>query len=124
VDILGIIITALLVLICLALIGLILIQRGKGGGLAGVFGGGSVEQAFGTHAATMAQKATAVLGILFLVLTVALCVLRSGRGRAIGPAGAPATGGPAQSEPGIPAMPETSNETPAAPAPATEGPQS
>ena len=65
----------LLVVVSLALVGLILIQRGKGGGLAGAFGGSGVEQAFGTHAATLAQKATAVLGVLFLVLTVALGIM-------------------------------------------------
>jgi len=62
--------TVLLVLICLALVGLILVQRGKGGGLAAFGGAGGVEQAFGTHAATLAQKATAVLAILFLVVTI------------------------------------------------------
>ena len=64
-----------LVIVCLALIGLILIQRAKGGGLA-AFGGGGVEQAFGTHAATLAQKATAVLAVVFLLITVALGLLR------------------------------------------------
>lgn len=71
---LGIMITVLsvlLVVICLALIGLILVQRGKGGGLVAL-GGSGVEQAFGTHAATLAQKATAVLAILFLVVTIVL----------------------------------------------------
>ena len=121
-DILSIIITVLLVLTCLALIGLILIQRGKGGGLAGVFGGGGVEEAFGTHAATMAQKATTVLGILFLGLTVALCLLKSGRGSPLGSSGAgvPATGDvPAQTAPAGPAAPE-SPAAPAAPSPASE----
>lgn len=66
------ILLVLLVIDCLALLGLILIQRGKGGGLAGVFGGGGVEQAFGTHAATLAQKATVVLAVIFLALTIIL----------------------------------------------------
>ena len=64
------ILTFLLVFVSIALIGLILIQRGKGGGLSGVFGGGGVEQAFGTRAATLAQKATAVLSALFLIICV------------------------------------------------------
>lgn len=64
------VLTFLLVVISIALVGLILIQRGKGGGLSGVFGGGGVEQAFGTRAATMAQKATAVLSALFLIICV------------------------------------------------------
>lgn len=67
------VITFVLILIALALIGLILLQRGKGGGLA-AFGGGA-EQAFGTHAATLAQKATAVMSVLFLLLTIALGLL-------------------------------------------------
>jgi len=40
-----------------------------------VFGGGGVEQAFGTRAATMAQKATAALAFVFLALSVWLGIL-------------------------------------------------
>lgn len=65
------VLVVLLILSCAAMIGLILIQRGKGGGLV-AFGGSGVEQAFGTHAASLAQKATGVLAVLFLALTVAL----------------------------------------------------
>jgi len=64
--------TVVLVINCLGLVGLILIQRGKGGGLAAAFGGGGMEQAFGTRAATLAQKATAVMAVIFLALSVAL----------------------------------------------------
>jgi len=74
------VLTFLLVLISVALVGLILIQRGKGGGLSGVFGGGGVEQAFGTRAATMAQKATAVLSALFLIICVWLGLIWHTRG--------------------------------------------
>lgn len=120
------ILTALLVLVCAALIGLILIQRGKGGGLAGVFGGGGVEQAFGTQAATMAQKATAVLAVLFLAITVILG-LKLGRGSSTleSPGSMPLTPAPvstpASSEPTAPAAPIAPAESaPAQPAPATE----
>jgi preprotein translocase subunit SecG len=109
VGILTIIATVLLVLVCIALIGLILIQRGKGGGLAGVFGGGGMEQAFGTHAASMAQKATAVLGVIFLVLTILLGILKSGRGVQSAPgATAPSQSAPVPEAPagGAPAVPE------------------
>lgn len=74
------ILTFLLVLVSIALVGLILIQRGKGGGLSGVFGGGGVEQAFGTRAATLAQKATGVLSALFLILCVWLGLIWHHRG--------------------------------------------
>ncbi len=69
------ILTFVLIFTCVSLIGLILVQRGRGGGLAGVFGGGGVEQAFGPRAATLAQKATAVLAGLFLAITVVLGLL-------------------------------------------------
>jgi len=72
VGILGGIVLAVLTLDTVALCGLILIQRGKGGGLAGAFGGGGVEQAFGTRATTLAQKATAVLGGIYLLLAILL----------------------------------------------------
>ena len=110
--------TVFLVLVCLALIGLILIQQGKGGGLIAL-GGGGVEQAFGAHAATMAQKATAVLGIVFLVLVIVMVKLHQEQ---VGPA--PVFAPPADSDaaggtespeasdmPAIPAMPEAPAET-------------
>jgi len=111
--------TFLLVLVTLALIGLILIQRGKGGGLAGAFGGGGVEQAFGTHATTLAQKATWVLGTIFMVLTIFLGIIWQ---RPVTPVSAstPAASVPAQA----PAAPAPG--TPAAPpagAPAQENPK-
>jgi preprotein translocase subunit SecG len=71
VGILGGIVLVLLIIDTVALVGLILIQRGKGGGLA-AFGGGGVEQAFGTRATTLAQKATAVLGAIYLLLAIVL----------------------------------------------------
>jgi len=83
VGIFGGILLVLLVIDTVALCGLILIQRGKGGGLAGAFGGGGVEQAFGTRATTLAQKATAVLGGIYLLLSMVLGLsLGMGRGTA------------------------------------------
>jgi len=97
-------------LICLALVGLILVQRGKGGGLAAFGGGGGVEQAFGTHAATLAQKATTVLAILFLVVTIVLAKMYR-------PASA------VKAEPGVaaPAEKQPAAEEPAVPASAPDG---
>jgi preprotein translocase subunit SecG len=84
------IVLVLLVIDTVALCGLILIQRGKGGGLAGAFGGGGVEQAFGTRATTLAQKATAVLGGIYLLLSIVLGLsLGMGRAGAIAPTPSP-----------------------------------
>ena len=69
------ILTVILVLDCILLIGIILLQRGKGQGLAGAFGVGGMEEALGTHAASTAQKITVVLGVIFLSLSIILGVL-------------------------------------------------
>jgi preprotein translocase subunit SecG len=50
------------------LILLILIQRGKGGGLAGAFGGAGGQSAFGTKAGDMFTKVTAGTAILWIAL--------------------------------------------------------
>lgn len=48
-------------LACILLILLVLIQKDRGGGLAGAFGGGSLGTPFGIRTATVLTKATAVL---------------------------------------------------------------
>jgi preprotein translocase subunit SecG len=50
------------------LIVLILVQRGKGGGLAGAFGGAGGQSAFGTKAGDMFTKITAVTACIWIVL--------------------------------------------------------
>jgi preprotein translocase subunit SecG len=66
---------------------LVLIQRGRGGGLAGAFGGAGGSSAFGTKTADVFIKATAVVGGLFFLLAIiASYCMRSG-----GSAAAPAT---------------------------------
>lgn len=60
-----------LVLLCLLLIGAILLQTGRGGGLAGL-GGGAGESAFGVHTANVLQKFTGVCVFLFFLLVIIL----------------------------------------------------
>lgn len=50
------------------LVVLILVQRGKGGGLAGAFGGAGGQSAFGTKAGDMFTKATAVTALIWILL--------------------------------------------------------
>jgi len=73
------------ILVCLGLIVVVLLQSGKGGGLAGAFGGaGGVGAVFGGQAAaTFLTKATRYLAIAFMVTSLSLAVtlrgtLRSG----------------------------------------------
>jgi len=62
----------LFVLVCFSLVVVILLQAGKGQGLAGTFGGPGAGAVFGGRgAATFLSKATGVLATLYL----ALCLL-------------------------------------------------
>ena len=56
--------------------------------MASAFGGLGAEQAFGTRAATMAQKLTMVCAALFITLSMLLGILNKRRADAMG-GGAP-----------------------------------
>jgi len=56
------------------LIGLILLQRGRGGGLAGSFGGMGGQSAFGTKAGDIFTKITIAVAIFWIVLAC-VCIL-------------------------------------------------
>jgi preprotein translocase subunit SecG len=72
--------TALHLTICFALVISVLLQSGKGGGLAGAFGGAGGGQTIfgGRGAATFLSKATTVLGALFLVSALLLAMVPRG----------------------------------------------
>ncbi|MFN6190254.1 MAG: preprotein translocase subunit SecG [Planctomycetia bacterium] len=59
-----------LVLTSLFLIFLVLIQRGRGGGLAGAFGGAGGQSAFGTKAGDVFTKITVGVAAFWIVLCV------------------------------------------------------
>jgi preprotein translocase subunit SecG len=73
------ILNTLLVLISLFLICLVLIQRGKGGGLAGAFGGVGGSSAFGTKAGDVFTRVTIVVAVIWISLSM-LLVMLSNRG--------------------------------------------
>jgi len=58
----------LLLLTSLFMILLVLVQRGRGGGLAGAFGGQGGQSAFGTRAGDVFTKITVVVAIVFILL--------------------------------------------------------
>jgi len=119
-------------LVCLALVGVVLMQSGKGGGLAGGAFGGSAQTVFGGRGATdFLTKATMVLGGLFfatsLVLALMSANLTSGRTRSLinqearraaasAPARMPQTGpGGATQAPVAPTQPAPASPTQPAP---------
>jgi|694.fasta_scaffold91198_3 preprotein translocase subunit SecG len=64
------------VLVCLLLIGVILLQRGKDGGAAGLsMGGGMGEAIFGAQMGNVLTRVTVILGFIFLTNTLVLAIL-------------------------------------------------
>ncbi len=128
-----------LILIVALLMGIvILLQNGKGGGLAGIASGGQTTQILGARQAPdFLEKATWGLGsaFLFLCLMTTFAIPREGAGRSILqdradelPAGTvapttPGTGAPGTAVPGTAPLPDAST-TPAAPqqTPVSPGP--
>jgi preprotein translocase subunit SecG len=104
------------VLIASGLILIVLLQSGKGADIGAAFGGGSSQTVFGGRgAATFLSKATTVLAILFMVMSIALTLLASQQG---GTTVMPEDRSkPASSAPAAPAPSAPAPQAPAAPAP-------
>jgi preprotein translocase subunit SecG len=62
----------LFIIVCLFLILLILIQKGRGGGLASAFGGAGGNTAFGSKTGDVLTWATSIVFGIFIVLAVVL----------------------------------------------------
>lgn len=69
------------VIICAGLIGLVLIQRGRGSGLVESFSG--VESMFGTKTNTFLTRTTTILSILFFLTCLSLAVLSVRQSRSL-----------------------------------------
>src|SRR4051794_22853485 len=131
------------VLSCFLLLLVVLLQQGKGGDMASAFGGGGSQTAFGARAgATVLTKATAVLGVVFMLGAIGLGIMgQRGPGSLMRglstPASAPAaplpkpTPAPTGSAPAAPTVqtpatnqtPAAGTKTPEAPTPAPEQPK-
>jgi preprotein translocase subunit SecG len=69
------------VVIALAIIGLVLLQHGKGADMGSGFGGGASSSLFGaTGSANFLSRATAILATIFFALSLALAYLATHRG--------------------------------------------
>jgi preprotein translocase subunit SecG len=75
VHILNAVLTSLLILTSIFLICLVLIQRGKGGGLAGALGGMGGSSAFGTKAGDIFTRVTMITAVVWILLNMLLVVL-------------------------------------------------
>ena len=81
------ILNTLVIISGLLLIFLVLIQRGKGGGLSGAFGGAGGSSAFGSRAGDMFTRITIVMAAIWIFLIVIhVKVVQNSKGSG-GPAG-------------------------------------
>jgi preprotein translocase subunit SecG len=120
------------VLVCVFLILVILLQAGKGGGMAGAFGGAGAQTVFGGRGAqTLLGKVTSVMAAIFMLTSLTLAYNASStrsvmdaraKGQPAAPVGsAPVEGAPpaAPAAPGsAPADVPLESPAPGAPAPA------
>src|SRR5687767_555117 len=105
------------VFLAAAIIGLVLLQRGKGADAGAGFGSGASGTVFGARgSSTVLSKATAILATLFFVTSLALAYLGSKGGKEPqeGLLERPATQAPAIPEP-PPATPDTAPPLPQTP---------
>jgi preprotein translocase subunit SecG len=113
---------------CLFLIGVVLLQQGKGQDLASAFGGGVTQTAFGPRgSANLLSRLTTILAGVFMVTSLALSVLQPRSQSGI--ENLPAAPAPAATTAPAPAAPTNSSSESTAPsnsvpAPADKAPAS
>jgi preprotein translocase subunit SecG len=120
------IILAVQILAALGMIGLILVQHGKGADMGAAFGSGSSGSLFGASgSANFLSRTTAVLAIVFFVCTLGLAYFGNARPVSSGsvleravtaPVPNPAASGAASQIPGSTSQPASTPAVPAAPA--------
>ena len=77
----GVVVTVLHVIVCLFLIAVVLLQRGKGAQVGAVFGGGGGATMFGGRGAgNFLTKLTAGAAVVFMLTSLSLAYMRMNRG--------------------------------------------
>jgi preprotein translocase subunit SecG len=112
---------------CLFLIGVVLLQQGKGQDLASAFGGGGTQTAFGPRgSANVLSRATTILAGLFMITSLGLSLVRPRQGTILDSVATPPAASPSPAAAGSPAVPAVATPLAAAPAatpPASPAPQ-
>jgi preprotein translocase subunit SecG len=111
------------VLACFAIIGIVLLQSGKGADIGSAFGGAGSQAVFGSMGTpTLLGKITTGIAIVFTITSFTLAILGGERATSVireaaPPATAPAPAAPTPAPP-APAAPAAPTPVPATPAPA------
>lgn len=75
-----ILVTILHTIMCLILIGIVLLQTGKGASMGAAFGGASNTLFGGAGPASFLNKITTIAAVVFMITSFTLAILSSGRG--------------------------------------------
>ena len=70
------------IIVCFVLIAVILLQAGRGGGVADAFGG-TAQSILGTRGAAFLTRATTICAIIFMVTSLSLAILSAQRGHSL-----------------------------------------
>jgi preprotein translocase subunit SecG len=101
------------VLACFGIIGIVLLQSGKGADIGSAFGGAGSQAVFGSMGTpTLLGKITTGIAIVFTITSFTLAILGGERASSVVREAAPPASAPAPAAPAAPG-------TPATPAPAT-----
>jgi preprotein translocase subunit SecG len=110
--------TVLHVLFCFAIIGIVLLQAGKGADIGSAFGGAGSQAVFGSMGTpTLLGKITGVIALAFTLTSFSLALLGGERGSSVvreaPPVTAPASDASKSPAPAAPATPPPSTPAPA-----------
>jgi preprotein translocase subunit SecG len=90
----------------IAIIGLVLIQQGKGADAGASFGGGASQTVFGASGSgNFLTKTTSILAVVFFVTSFALAVIAKNKAESVGSVGLPTVITPADVPAQAPAAP-------------------
>ena len=94
------------VVMAIAIIGLVLIQQGKGADAGASFGGGASQTVFGASGSgNFLTKTTSILAVVFFVTSFALAVIAKNKAESVGSVGLPTVTTPADVPAQAPAAP-------------------
>ena len=101
-----IVITIIHIVVCVALIFIVLLQKGKGADMGAAFGGSSQAVFGGAGASSFLSKVTTTAAVVFMITSLLLATLGKGKSESImDGAKAPVT--QEESAPAVPAEPES-----------------
>jgi preprotein translocase subunit SecG len=108
--------TIIHVLACFGIIGIVLLQAGKGADIGSAFGGAGSQAVFGSMGTpTLLGKITTGIAIVFTITSFTLAILGGERASSVVREAPPAANAPVQPAPDTPATPAPA--TPTTPAP-------